>query len=103
MKISFYQHCVSTGREWLLEQWDTVKNGENTPHNVAKTSSRLIWWKCEVCGHSWQTMAVSRSKGTGCPECNRRRLAQKRQSREKARERPRRQTAQPVSEQAHDN
>lgn len=89
MKISFYEHCVATGREWLLQQWDQEKNRELTPHNTGKTSSLHIWWKCEQCGHSWQTMAVSRSKGTGCPACYRRKMEEKRQSRINARARPR--------------
>ena len=70
MKISFFDYCIESGRDYLLEQWHPDKNGMNTPKNTAKTSRKMIFWKCTF-GHEWQTQAVSRIYGTGCPECYR--------------------------------
>lgn len=70
MKISFYEYCKEFGKEYLLHEWDPVKNGKNTPLNTAKNSRKIIFWRCEK-GHVWQTQAVSRLSGTGCPECYR--------------------------------
>ncbi|NLE03836.1 MAG: zinc-ribbon domain-containing protein [Crenarchaeota archaeon] len=70
MKISFYEYCIESGREYLLAEWDPVKNGSRTPQNTAKNSRCHIWWKCSN-GHKWQTQAASRLFGTGCPECYR--------------------------------
>lgn len=68
MKISFYAYCIESGREYLLEEWDPLKNGANTPQNTAKTSHKIIYWKCPS-GHERQTQAISRLLGTRCPEC----------------------------------
>lgn len=70
MKISFYDYCIECGREYLLDEWHPLKNGTNTPQNTAKTSRKIIWWRCSK-GHEWQTQAASRLFGTACPECYR--------------------------------
>jgi len=58
----------------LLVQWDKEKNGDLTPHNVARASNKRIWWKCAL-GHSWQTAIFTRTgKSTGCPYCAGKRL-----------------------------
>lgn len=80
MLISFYDYCKESGREYLLKEWHKTNNGENTPHNTAKTSRNIIFWKCEK-GHEWQTQAVSRINGTGCPECYRIKQEEKRKER----------------------
>lgn len=84
MKISFHDFCISSGRLYLLEQWHPTKNGELTPKNVGKSSNKIIWWRCEY-GHEWRTQANSRTKGTGCPECYRQKMEQKRWTNEKSR------------------
>lgn len=76
MKISFYEYSIESGREYLLDEWNPLKNGTNTPKNTAKTSRKKIWWKCS-CGHEWQTQAISRLSGTKCPECYRIKQEQK--------------------------
>lgn len=76
MKISFYEYCIESGREYLIEEWDPLKNGANTPQNTAKTSRKEIWWKCQ-CGHEWQTQAISRLSATRCPECYKQKQQQK--------------------------
>lgn len=53
----------------LQEEWNTQKNGEVTPADIAKGSGRKVWWKCSTCGHEWQARVFSRYAGCGCPEC----------------------------------
>jgi predicted nucleic acid-binding Zn-ribbon protein len=36
---------------------------------VAAQSQRRVWWRCQQCGHEWQTTVGSRSAGHGCPQC----------------------------------
>ncbi|MBR7091688.1 MAG: zinc-ribbon domain-containing protein [Clostridia bacterium] len=40
-----------------------------SPTQVTKGSSKLIWWKCRLCGHEWQAVVYSR-KNCNCPLCN---------------------------------
>ena len=71
MRESLYDYCIANGKEALLEQWDTEKNGELTPHDVTSFNNRKVWWKCEK-GHEWSAIIQHRVKGTGCPVCTNR-------------------------------
>ena len=53
----------------LAKEWNYEKNGDLKPTDVAFGSNRKVWWKCQTCGHEWQTVIVDRSNGTGCPVC----------------------------------
>jgi predicted Zn-ribbon and HTH transcriptional regulator len=48
--------------------WDYNKNIID-PSEVAKSSNKIVWWKCKDCGHEWQTSPNARSKGHRCPRC----------------------------------
>jgi hypothetical protein len=37
------------------------------PATVSLRSHRRVWWLCAACNHEWQTMAYSRSDGSGLP------------------------------------
>jgi hypothetical protein len=54
----------------LLNEWDYDKNGNLQPNTLTKGSSTKVWWICEK-GHSWKASVVSRTKGSGCPKCDR--------------------------------
>lgn len=47
-------------------EWDL------TPYDVTCGSNKLIYWKCNTCGHEWEAIINGRSNGykTGCPECS---------------------------------
>jgi DNA-directed RNA polymerase subunit RPC12/RpoP len=30
-----------------------------------------VWWRCGTCGHEWRTLLSTRTRGHGCPECQR--------------------------------
>ena len=58
----------------IAAEWDYTKNGSLTPETVLPGSTKLIWWKCSICGHEWRATPNSRtntngSRGRGCPKC----------------------------------
>lgn len=54
----------------LMEEWDRERNKRIESSNLLKGSRLKVWWKCKY-GHSWKTSVSDRTKGTGCPYCNR--------------------------------
>ncbi|GAA5505288.1 zinc-ribbon domain-containing protein [Novipirellula caenicola] len=55
----------------LVSFWDTTKNGETTPDDVTKGSSRVVWWKCPCHeGHEWsEAVKKISSRKNKCPLC----------------------------------
>ena len=69
MAKSLYDYCIERDDFRLLAQWDKEKNGELTVRDVARGSSRKVWWRCEF-NHQWAATVYSRSTmGAGCPYC----------------------------------
>jgi len=55
-----------TEPEWAME-WHPTKNGALTPSEVARGSTRNVWWKCSKGpDHEWRSSPSSRR---GCPFC----------------------------------
>lgn len=53
----------------VAAQWDKRKNGCLKPSDVAVSSNRPAWWRCEL-GHSYRATVSSRTqRKTGCPYC----------------------------------
>lgn len=53
----------------IAAQWDKRKNGRLKPSDVAVSSNRPAWWRCEL-GHSYRATVSSRTqRKTGCPYC----------------------------------
>lgn len=52
-------------------QWESKRNGEWTPANVAADSKRQVWWKCAQCGHEWKQRVRDRFLHPMwlCPRC----------------------------------
>ena len=55
----------------LLREWDYEKNDGLQPSEVTPGHTKKVWWKCQLCGHSWQASVASRTRtyGGGCPKC----------------------------------
>lgn len=54
----------------VAKLWNTEKNGDLTPADVTKASTKVVWWKClKDKRHEWQATVASRSRGQGCPVC----------------------------------
>lgn len=56
----------------LAAQFDGERNGGLTARDVTAGSSKKVWWRC-TCGHRWEAVVCSRSRGCGCPVCARNR------------------------------
>ena len=60
----------------IAAQWDYERNEGITPADVTYGSNKLVWWKCPLCGHSYQkkianrTSPAKRKTESGkCPVC----------------------------------
>jgi hypothetical protein len=53
----------------LAKEWHPTRNGDLNPRNVTPGSGKKVWWIC-INGHEWQAPVYSRSRGSGCPVCN---------------------------------
>ena len=63
-------NCLKTVNPGLAKEWHPTKNGNMTPKDVTRGSTKAVWWRCEN-GHEWRTKISSRSRGSGCPHCPR--------------------------------
>ena len=52
----------------LVKYWCTDLN-DVLPSEVAKNSSKLIWWICPICSEVYQSRVDDRTRSVGCPEC----------------------------------
>lgn len=53
----------------IAAQWDKRKNGCLKPSDVAVSSNRPVWWRCEL-GHSYRATVSSRTqRKAGRPYC----------------------------------
>lgn len=54
----------------LMSEWDYEKNTQD-PARLTFGSNKKAWWKCAVCGYSWETKIIYRAgkDHTGCPAC----------------------------------
>ena len=67
MGKSLREFCAENGRDELLRQWDTEKNGGKTPDDVSSGSSAMAWWRCDK-GHSFpMRIAFRTTREQGLP------------------------------------
>lgn len=66
--MTLYDWCIQNNKQNILAEWDSVGNGELTPHSISAKSHRKVWWTC-VHGHKWSAVVSSRSNGCNCPVC----------------------------------
>ena len=56
----------------LAKMIDYEKNKDIHIENLTAHSGKYVWWKCDVCGYSWQSQIANMTKNKGnCPECYR--------------------------------
>ena len=53
----------------LAAEWVTTLNGDLTPSQVTCGSNLKVWWECKN-KHTYKAIIGNRTKGSGCPECN---------------------------------
>jgi hypothetical protein len=61
---------LATTQPELISEWHKTRNGKITPKDLTAGSSKRIWWQCSE-GHEWPAAPSTRTKGIGCPTCNR--------------------------------
>ncbi len=62
-------HSLKDNFPNLVKEWNYEKNGDLLPSLVTCSSGKKVWWKCNKCGHEWQTVISNRTRGNGCPKC----------------------------------
>ena len=78
--MSFYDWCIESNNEFLLNEWNYNKNHECSPKTEFPHSKNKVWWKCSVCKHEWQTTIYYRYQGHGCPECAKKKVSMSRRT-----------------------
>ena len=62
----------------LQQQWDHAANAHLGNINIKPHSKMKVWWRCDQCPdgrlHSWEAATYNRTNGTGCPQCNGRKV-----------------------------
>jgi predicted nucleic acid-binding Zn-ribbon protein len=60
----------------LAAELDLQRNPGVDPTRLGARSGLKLWWRCQRCGHGWQTAVSNRTQGgTGCPVCGLKRRA----------------------------
>ena len=59
----------------LAAEWDYERNGNLTPNDISKSSSKRVWWVCPN-GHHYQSTVYNRGSthNTSCPICSGRKV-----------------------------
>ena len=69
-KVLVGDNDLATKRPDLAEEWHPTKNGNLKPSEYVSGSTKKVWWRCKSNpNHEWEASIVSRSRGSGCPEC----------------------------------
>jgi hypothetical protein len=70
------QRRISPGRSLaalrpdLVAELHPTRNGDLDLYMLGPSSLQKLWWRCEACGHQWQTSSASRvARSYGCPRC----------------------------------
>ena len=55
----------------IAKEWDYEKNYPNKPNEFLPGSGKKVWWKCSICGKSWESVIRNRTKNNviGCRSC----------------------------------
>lgn len=59
---------LATTHPKLAAEWHSTKNGDLTPQDVSKGTTKKIWW-LGPCGHEWEDTVGHRTGGRSCPVC----------------------------------
>ncbi len=60
---------LATKNPELVKEWNYERNINVNPDNVAPSSNKKVWWKCEK-GHEWYSSIATRNAGNNCPYCS---------------------------------
>ena len=73
--VDIQSKSLAVCRPDLAAEWDYERNGDLTPENVPKSSSKRVWWICPN-GHHYQSTVYNRGSthNTSCPICSGRKV-----------------------------
>lgn len=74
MDLSRKNNSIIVEAPELVKEWNYEKNKGLNPEYFTKGSEKIVWWKCNKCGHEWRAMVKDRIRGTKCPICVRDKL-----------------------------
>lgn len=67
--VSKGENDLESNNPIIIKEWDYEKNKDLLPSMVTKSSSKMVWWKCNL-GHSWQATVNKRvNLKNNCPYC----------------------------------
>ena len=62
---------MATTNPELTKEWHPTLNGDLTPWDVTRVSSKRVWWQCTKHeSHCWDVQISQRNSGTNCPYCS---------------------------------
>ena len=61
-----YEGLTSNGKK-KVHCWSNINN--ISPRNIAISSSKKFWFKCDVCPHNFESSLANIKKGQWCPYC----------------------------------
>lgn len=67
-KVPTSDYNLGSAAPQLVSEWNS-KNGKR-PQDFLPKSNAKVWWKCRF-GHEWKAIISNRTRGSGCPRCNR--------------------------------
>ena len=69
--MKYKKHLPVIKYDDYIKEWDYEKNKDCNPNTLSVGTSYKVWWKCSVCGHSWQASPHDRILlRASCPICS---------------------------------
>ena len=70
--LSKIDNSLAKKRPDVAIKWNYEKNGNLNPEMFSYGSGQVVWWKCQDCGHQWQSSInhMTTVKGNKCPKCH---------------------------------
>ena len=63
---------LQSGFPSVAAEWNYEKNDPLLPSEVAKYSTKKVWWRCLECNYEWKAQIANRThNNSGCPNCKR--------------------------------
>ena len=61
---------LASQRPQLASEFHLERNAPLRADGICAASDKIVWWRCSVEGHEWQSSVANRRRGNGCPGCS---------------------------------
>jgi len=62
---------LNNAPQYIIDEWDYIKNTNTTPKDFFIKGNQLVWWLCSKCLFSWRSVIYDRTcGGCNCPSCS---------------------------------